>query len=226
MKIGNLSQSIVPVPNFFINRDIRKIDAFKIYKNKKRTYRDRDLFTANMDLNINHNPRVRSALSRTSSQKYIPLYNRGNYPSNSEEKGTYFPHIIDNSMTRQCNRTSSFIYHKNLREEIMNNTNSLLDRINGNYYTEKFAKTTFNDFYKTAYSPITDYIKNNESNKEKFNRTLLKKSNSLKMINPQAKNEIMKNIDYKEENEKKNINDTVLDEMLNTCKLNILKIKK
>ena len=36
----------------------------------------------------------------------------------------------------------------------------------------------------------------------------------------------MNNIYYEEKNEENNINDTVLDEMLNTCKLNLLKIKK
>ena len=93
------------------------------------------------------------------------------------------------------------------------------------YYVNDMISILFS-FCLFRISISTDYIKNNESDKEKFNRTLLKKSNSLKMINPQAKKEIMKNIDYKEENEEKNINDTVLDEMLNTCKLNILKIKK
>lgn len=226
MKIGNISQSIVPVPNFFIDRDIRKIDAFIINKRKKRTYRDKELFTANIDLNINHNPRVSSAISRTSSMKYIPLYNRGNYPSNVEEKGTCFPSIIDNSIAKRCNRTSSALYHKNLRNEIMNNTNSLLDRINGHYYdTDKFSKTTFNKFYRTAYSPITDYIRNNESDKDKFNRTLFHKSSSLKMINPQAKKEIMKSIYYEEDEKEDKVNDIVLDNMLSTCKSNLLKIK-
>ena len=31
MKLGNVSQTIVPVPNFFIDRETRKIESFNLY---------------------------------------------------------------------------------------------------------------------------------------------------------------------------------------------------
>ena len=60
MKIGNISQTIVPVPNFFLNQSTRKLDTFaaSTTRNKKSLYyRDKDLFTKNLDININHKKR-------------------------------------------------------------------------------------------------------------------------------------------------------------------------
>ena len=36
-KIGNISQTIVPVPNFFLNQQNRKIETFSLYNKTKRS---------------------------------------------------------------------------------------------------------------------------------------------------------------------------------------------
>ena len=252
MKIGNISQTIVPVPNFFLNQSTRKLDTFasSTTRNKKSLYyRDKDLFTKNLDININHNPRFDFRTSqKTNKSKYIPLYHRGDYPSNSAEKDTYFPHIIDNSIKRTFSPSNEYEKYKDymaktntteilrpkLREEIMNNTQNLLDRINANYDIDKWTefenKTTFNKFYQTAYSPITDYIRQNESFKDQFNRTLVDKARTLRTLNPQAKKEVTKTVNRIEAEKNNEVIDTkdnelILDEMLETCKSNLLKLK-
>ena len=250
-KIGNISQTIVPVPNFFLNQQTRKIETFSLYNKTKRSnyYRDRDLFSQNLDININHNPRFQARTAEAVNKtKYIPLYHRGHYPSNSEEKKTYFPSIIDNSLQRtvypdseyskykdyMCKTNTGELIRPKLRDEIMNNTHTLLERINANYDLDKWNefenKTTFNRFYHTAYSPITDSIKQNTSVKDDFNKTLLTKATSLRTINPQAKKEVKKTaskIENEKNSEGKEVkdNEVVLDQMLETCKSNLLKLK-
>ena len=111
MKLGNVSQSIVPVPKFFLNN--KSIDLVPLYNkteiyfspqrsniNKKRGknksyYRTKDILALNLDFNINLNPRPNHKNANAENKKrYIPLYNIKNLKSNSELKGTYFPDII------------------------------------------------------------------------------------------------------------------------------------
>ena len=111
MKLGNVSQSIVSVPKYFINNKsidiiplysktdtnfnpIRKIPKKKKLKNKS-FFRTKDILLLNLDFNINHNPRFNHLKSFTENTKrYIPLYQETNYKNNAEMKGTYFPDII------------------------------------------------------------------------------------------------------------------------------------
>jgi hypothetical protein len=253
MKIGNVSQTIVPVPSFFLDQDSRKLETFTIYKKLRPRastyYRDRDLFTRSFDMNINHNPRVNRNQSSLNKEKYIPLYHRGRYPSNSELKETYFPHIIDNSLSQTVYPESEWGKYKDyknktnynelvrpeLRNEIMNNTQHLLERINANYDIDKWSKfdskTTFNKFFQTAYSPLTDYINQNASFKDAFNETLRTKADSLRTLNPQAKSNVVKNLkkieqEKNEEEEEAINNQNDLDKMLDNCKSNLLNLKK
>ena len=111
MKLGNVSQSIVSVPKYFITNKsidiiplysktdtnfnpIRKIPKKKKPKNKS-FFRTKDILLLNLDFNINHNPRFNHLKSFTDNTKrYIPLYQENNYKNNAEMKGTYFPDII------------------------------------------------------------------------------------------------------------------------------------
>ena len=281
-KLGNISQTIVPIPNFFLNPQNRKLETFNnipLAKSKlqqqsspkkeggksnslpKKTkpklksfyYRDRDLFTRNLDININHNPRINNRNTEVeNSTKYVALYNRGKFPSNAEMKKTYFPSIIDNSISKTVYPTSEYEKFKDyfnktnlnervnpgLRNEIMNNTYHLLERINANYdlkrWSEFDSKVTFNRFYQTAYSPIYDYIKANKSDRDEFTETLRSKCESLRTLNPQAKeqlNQTLQKQKEKEMNAQKNKNlqnyqGESLDDLLEENKSNLLSIKK
>ena len=250
MKLGNVSQSIIPVPKFFLNK--RTIDLFTSYyptqdnslegnskKNKKKGkknnknarnksyYRTKDLLSLNCDLNINLNPRpfTRQATS-DNTKKYIPLYHRNRYQSNALTKETYFPDIIDmnpnrtqNIPTKQSglqkfkeykNKTNiQEIVNPDLRNDIMHNTKNLLEKINMNYDIKKWnefdSRTTLNRFHQTAYSPLTDVIQNNISEKNAFSSTLKEKALTLKTISNKAKEVIHRSI-YQKELEK-NMND-------------------
>lgn len=110
MKLGNVSQSIVPVPKYFINN--KSIDLVSLYsktdtnfspkrnirkKRKSRNksyYRTRDILSINSDFNYNLNPRYNQIKSFSiNTKKYIPLYNNIKYKNNNNN-GTYFPDII------------------------------------------------------------------------------------------------------------------------------------
>ena len=110
MKLGNVSQSIVSVPKYFLeNKSIDLIRSYnetssnfnskKIFKNKNRInksyYRTRDILSLNLDFNINLNPRINNYKSTIeNTKKYIPLYHIKKLKNNAEMKGTYFPDII------------------------------------------------------------------------------------------------------------------------------------
>ena len=253
MKLGNISQSIIPVPRFFLNK--RSLDLFTSYyhsetnsprsnsknnnKKKKRRniiiyngrnksyYRTKDILSLNCDININLNPRTVSRESTgENTKKYIPIYHRNNYPNNAEMKETFFPDIID--MNRSSFKTTGEdlgkksvfqkykefknktnieeIVNPDLRKDIMHNTQNLLERINMNYDLKKWndfdSRTTLNRFHQTAFSPLTDVIQNNISDKDVFNSTLRQKALTLKTISSKAKEEINKVL-YQKDFEKK-----------------------
>ena len=303
MKRGNISQTIVPVPNFFIDRKTRNIESFNLYntinkiKNKKKpsslklncknqlnldqnssnnsksvskasfkkentVFRDQDILTTYYDLNINNNPRffTRQCLE-LNKQKYIPIYYQQNFPNRTQLNETYFPDIIELNKTDntfQKNQKSKILSLKSLqnyynfkkykkdenieellsptlREDIQNNAKNLIDRINMNYDIEKWtdfdSRKTFNRFFQTAYSPITDVIQNTKSIKDNFADTIKKKALGLKTISNKTRkllqNSVLRNI---EENFQKEINDEINEEMnsdnlLNNCRSNLLKLK-
>ena len=278
MKLGNVSQTVVPVPNFFLDRKTRPIETFKtatnseiditenlgseknltqkrIKKNKRNSsyYRDKDILSFNIDININHNPRSFSRQFTNSNQeKYIPLYHRNKYESNVKMKETYFPDIIDinNNSPKKKKEVNSVILQKfkdykkinnleeflnpNLREDLMYNTKNLLERINMNYDIKKWtnfdSRTTLNRFCQTAYSPLTDVISNSISDKNQFSNTLKNKALSLKTVNEKTKNVLEKTLTQKEYEDNINqynneIEKNNIDELLENSRSNLLRLK-
>ncbi len=165
MKLGNISQTIVPVPKFFTDKKTRTVELFKSNNKKgKKTntrrsnsyFRSKDLFSTNCDLNINNNPRTFNHDWEGSDEiKYVPIYDRGIFPNNANMKNTYFPNIIDTFKTRKIEGPSNKNeYHnvhkflkntnlntflkKDLRKEIIDNTKNLIDRINVTYDMNKW----------------------------------------------------------------------------------------
>ena len=125
----------------------------------------------------------------------------------------------------------------NLREDIKNNTQNLIDKINMNYdikqWTDFDSRVTHNRFFQTVYSPLTNVIRNEESLKDKFGNVLKQKALSLKNITEQTRKVIEKNMnDNKKEEDNINIqeNDILSDEnyyntLLDNCKTNLLKLR-
>ena len=250
MKLGNISQTIVPVPKFFTDKNTRTIDLFKPDNNKgkksfnKRSnsyFRSKDLFSTNCDLNINNNPRTFNHEWQGSEHlKYIPIYDRGVYPSNANIKNTYFPNIIDTfkvkkvdapSNNNDFNNVKKFLKNtdlnnflkKDLRKEILDNTKNLLDRINVTFDMNKWnefdSRITMNNVLQTAYSPLIDVIKSTTDYKEDFMKTLDEKSLSLKTISEKTRMSLENNIRNKE---KHKMNRTINGIMRNRSDLDVL----
>ena len=253
--LGNISQTIVPVPSFFLDQKEKQLDTFKIPKQTKSNsyYTDKKVMNSMIDMNLNRNPRFPLRTSGSQNkEKYIPIYNRHQYRSNSDIKGTYFPDIIDHSKSitqYPVTDYQKYIDYKNktnyleffqpkLRQEIFKTTNNLLDRINANYDMERWNqfdhRTQFNKFFQTAYSPITDVINSEENVREKFSQTLRDKALSLRSVNPKQKYSIIERIENKKNNDlnilnEENLNNLntnmIIDEMLETNRSNLLNLR-
>ena len=253
--LGNISQTIVPVPLFFLEKDEKNLETFHIPKNTRSNiyYTDAKVMNSMIDINFNRNPRFSIKTSEDKNrEKYIPIYNRKKYKSNSEFKGTYFPNIIDNSKTRtEYPKTDyeKYIDYKNktdyleffqpkLRQEIFETTNNLLDRINANYDMDRWNKfdhnTQFHKFFQTAYSPITDVINSEGNVRDKFSQTLRDKALSLRSVSPKTKYSIIERVENKiindrnllNENNLNNINtNQFIDLMLEENKTNLLNLR-
>ena len=273
MKLGNVSQSIVPVPKYFLNN--KSIDLIPLYsktesnfsprrklRNKnlknKSYYRQRDILSLNLDFNINHNPRLNH--KSLNEKKYIPIYYLKKYKNNAEIKNTYFPDIIYvnninniktiktyNDKGKNNTKTSLQQYKEYIREtniekkinpdlryDIIHNTKNLISKINMNLDLKRWdefdSRITSNLFHQPAYSPLSDFIKNEKSDKVLFTETLQEKAKSLKTISTKAKFVIQKNLEKNEweKNEgeyTKKINKEKIDIMIENSKNNFLKLK-
>ena len=269
MKLGNISQSIVPVPKFFTDKNIRTIEIFKsedkkckkLYNKRKPNYfRSTDLMMSNKDININLNPRTfTSDTDNYNEKKYIPIYDKTFCENNAEKKQTYFPNIIDTFKVKKLdfpNKKNEFknVYKylqstnlnnflkKDLRQEIMDNTKNLIDRINTTYDLNKWnefnSRISMNKEFQPAYSPITDAIQKTSDYKEEFLKTLHRKSLSLRTITDKSKNLLRRNMKFNDRkyrfekichlnNESNNMskNKSDLDRLLETNKSNLLNLK-
>ena len=268
MKLGNVSQTIVPVPKFFTDKSIRTIEIFKpkdisLKKNpnkrKMNYYRSNDIFNSNKDINLNNNPRTfTNEKDKHDESKYVPLYDRFFCPSNADKKQTYFPHIINNFRVKALDVPSNkneygnvFKFLKNtdlnnflkrdLRQEIMDSTKNLIDRINITYDLKQWdgfnCRTTMNREYQPAYSPLTDAIQSSGNYKEDFIKTIHKRSLGLKTITEKSKTILKNNIKNKMNKERKEKternknssnmvkNKSDLDRLLDKNRSNLLSLK-
>jgi len=84
-----------------------------------------------------------------------------------------------------------------IREGIQNNIKDLLEKINTNYdmkrYNSSDKKTNSIMLNSIMYTPLTLYNQQNENETQKFKKTLLAKLNSLTAVNPNSKQNAIKN---------------------------------
>ena len=112
-----------------------------------------------------------------------------------------------------------------LRNELMNDTRNLIDRINMNYDLTSWNKfdtrTTLNRFFQNKFSPISNVIKTSPNIRDKFIETLNKKASGLTTVNIQVKKNNLKRFYNKNDdsNDNKNNNeDKALDKLLDKNK--------
>ena len=210
----------------------------KHVKKRNMNFSDNKILTTYYDININNNPRFKARYwLNMNKEKYIPIYNNINTHNNLINKTqinlNYFPGIIDTNKPKEKNKNhiNNDIYSMpiklnsykkyiennninklispNLREELMNDTQNLIDKINMNYDLTSWNKfdtrTTSNRLIQTEYSPITDVVKNSENIRDKFIDTISQKVTELKTINNLVKKNNIKTFYERNINDDKNM---------------------
>ena len=228
-------------------------------KSKKRrnsNFTDKKILTTYYDMNINNNPRYRARYwINFNKEKFLPAYYTNNVINKTQTSESFFPEIVDmnnpeneikknkkNDTYQMFNKFYNYKKYKestdiskllspDLRNELMDDTRNLIDRINMNYDLKKWnkfdARTTSNRYFQTEYSPITKVVKNTPSIKDKFIDTLNQKAIGLKTVNNQVKKNNIK-IFYNKidnENNEDNNRDKSFDILLEKNKSNLLKLK-
>lgn len=213
IKIGNVSQTIVPVPYFYMTDGHKELETFKLHhraKPKPSTYfTEGAFFKKPLDLNINHNPRFNvQKAHRKNIEKYIPFYKRSKSPFNLESNNTLYSEMMNNSLpqtlypalgnenSKEFMKTAD-VNHQfpdYLRNGLMGGTIKEIERLNETYKVKTWrdlnTRINNNRFYDTAPIPITEFINRNKSMKDEFMDTLNDKIGSLKTVNSRAKENI------------------------------------
>lgn len=156
MKLGNTSQSKVPVPDFFLNRTLKQIETFEV-SDRKRYFREKDLFHMTKDLNYCNNPRnFNRKHENFNKEKYIPNLSKINSilekpesNENNKNKKKFFKSIISSPKSNIYENFLEFFEKTNvtkftnpdLRGEIRGNINVLINKINDKYDLDKWAST-------------------------------------------------------------------------------------
>jgi hypothetical protein len=188
MKIGNTSQSNVPVPNFFLTKNLHQMEIFQISEGKK-YFREKDLFRSAKDINFCNNQRnynrkhdnfnrtkfipdktnINNFLKTTSSNKNTTLTSSmGSFLSNEKDKENPNMDTYANFRNFLEKTNVTKIVTPDLREEIKTNINVLIDKITNKYDIEKWTATdtrtnfiNFNQGSNTFYPYSTRYDSNN-----------------------------------------------------------------
>ena len=228
-------------------------------KNKKRrnsNYTDKKILTTYYDININNNPRYRARYwINSNKEKFLPTYYANNIINKTQTSESFFPGIVDmnnpeneikknkkNDTFQMFNKFYNYKKYKDntdfskllspdLRNELMDDTRNLIDRINMNYDLKEWNKfdtrTTSNRYFQTEYSPISKAAKNTPNIKDKFIDTLNRKAMGLKTVNNQVKKNNIKFFYNKidNENNRDDNRDKSFDYLLEKNKSNLLKLK-
>jgi hypothetical protein len=207
-------------------------------------------------MNINNNPRYRARYwINFNKEKFLPAYYTNNVINKTQTSESFFPEIVDmnnpeneikknkkNDTFQMFNKFYNYKKYKDntdfskllspdLRNELMDDTRNLIDRINMNYDLKEWnkfdARTTSNRYFQTEYSPITKVVKNTPSIKDKFIDTLNQKAMGLKTVNNQVKKNNIKFFYNKidNENNRDDNRDKSFDYLLEKNKSNLLKLK-
>jgi hypothetical protein len=232
MKLGNTSQTVIPVPNFFYNQTSREIDTFNV-SHRRRYFKEKDLFRMTKDMNFSNNPRKNlKKFEQLNKEKYIPIHKRNLHTkhnlsskvrntredenlktfnsdsSESKEKYDVKKHNGFKQYTDYMERTNfSKITQGDVREEIRTNIKDLLDKINTNFDIEKFKQVDIKSHSETMnsikFTPLATINQNEENETQRFKNTLRNKIKSLTTVNSLSKEKAIKT--FQKENNNNNL---------------------
>ncbi len=240
MKLGNTSQSKVPVPDFFLNNTLKQMETFEI-SDRKRYFREKDLFRMTKDLNFCNNPRNYNRKHENfNKEKYVPDLTNinsilNNYTTTSKKFGF-------NDITPKANTFNNFrnflektnvtnFTNPDLRDEIRFNIKVLINKINDEYDLTKWASTdTRSNFLQTNsdnYFTSNNFNSNNTRSfgltktEKKFNetdatrfKTILRDKINTMSIDKNLKHKLVKNVNK--------FNDSTSDKFYKTKTTNII----
>lgn len=223
MKLGNTSQSKVPVPNFFLNKNLKQLETFEISEGK-RYFREKDLFGQTKDLNFCNNPRnFHRKFEKINREKYLPdlsninsilkiqtksqikrLFNAKN---TSPKDNTY------NNFRDYVEKTNiSNFTNPDLRNEIRGNLNVLINKINDVYDLEKWGQTdTRTNFLQTNSEQHFNNFNNFNSNSLTANNFNYNNNGSSNLNNFHSSYNTANDFYFKTRGEIKKFNETDAD---------------
>jgi hypothetical protein len=222
MKLGNVSQSIIPVPDFYFTRSLREMDTFSVSTFPKKYFTEKGLFKQTKDINLNNNLRNRHRrYEKYNREKFIPIHrlNQNKKEETKQEKKT-FDDSYDSDDENKAGKNELPVDEnsrkylvdfrealdkksENLRNEVKNNLDNLMVKLNTIVDKNKYSNyDTSQNYYKAnaeEYSDITHFNINNENETNKFKKLLKDKIISLGDSIVGDKNRIVNNMNKKEE---------------------------
>jgi len=248
--MGNTSLSIIPVPNFYMNRTLYDMETFKI--KKKKYFKEKDLFQKTKDLNLSNNPRLNgNKFEEFNKTKYVPPY-RSKSQNKVDTLGTFSFHNFtqymetgenklknkDNQVYRIPKEITEFKKYEEYMKKhqssfenpdfgqaLRNNINNIVDRINSNFEIDKWSssKLTQPEYMTQINSRITlDDFNENENESTKFQNTLKGKISSLK-LDMKDKEKILKTFIKNTENNMEKISkQSTTDKFFNSSKISLI----
>lgn len=193
MKIGNLSQTLVRPPHFFINPNgkIEEINTFRIPRQtaNKRYFRERDFIKCPLLSTVNYNRNYRHRILNQSPFKtediFLPLTVTTSTQRNSTGGLSQMGKLTDYMKRTNLSKLSCEEFHNTMQTNVTKllrkinrdkmGQNEMTERTDGLFVTNKFPKTTM--------SCVQD-------KEMEFSKTLNKKIRSLALISPEVKRQI------------------------------------
>lgn len=170
MKLGNTSQSSVPVPNFFLNKNINQMETFQVSKGK-RYFREKDLFQSTKELNFSNSTRnMNKKHENFNRTKYIPdittlntFLNRSNnslkdkkkHNESFKEKDYNKDNYIQTENEKE-NTHSGRLGTDNIKKDSFQNFRNYMEKTNVSNYTNKDLREQI----KTNINVLIDKITN------------------------------------------------------------------
>jgi hypothetical protein len=204
MKIGNVSQSVIPVPDFFYTRSLKPMDTFNITQYNKRYFRPNDLFNKTQDINLGNNYRNRDRKyeeynkksTRIIKPKPIPTQTiKNNDSEDSDINAIIYPKTIKIEKPNLEAQKNSIALNKLFEEkksDIKFNIESLLTNLNKKFNHKSCPVETIN--YETISNRENINKLKIDNENELFKKTLIQKIGNLSIVADKKKCQIFRHL--------------------------------
>lgn len=205
MKLGNTSQTIVPVPNFFLNNNINQMETFQVSKSKK-YFREKDLFQNKNEINFsNYTKNQNRKHENFNRTKYLPdlsnLNNFLNRSSNSTHRNTTknttvnfeFSNMNQSQNLNNINNQNSLNQSQQINPTSNLNTNANLHSVNNQNPLNQSQQINSNNG-NIFPAPGAEKAQNLKKDSYENFRNFMEKTNVSNYTSCDLRNEIKTNI--------------------------------